>query len=218
MTWLRIAVVALVFVIAAAAFLPLRFVLQFAPIRDPRLDPGFASGTVWSGRLDDVKWQGADLGDFDVAMSPLDLLTGKVRLSFSSEGSVREGGWISTPTGGRFENLKGLIQLDALAPSAPAGSFVSFLDGAADLGPSGCRSAAGRVLVDGLADAGFSAMEGRIGCESGLVVLALQPSTGAPLDLLLDPRNGEVKGRSADAANLAALAALGISPLETPKP
>lgn len=211
MTWLRILVVAAAFLAAAVALLPLRFVLHHAPVRHPELDTGFASGTVWSGRLEGVTLRGLQLGDFDVAVSPADLVLGRLAVRFSSEGIVREGRWKSSPGGGAFEGLKGLVPLDRLSAGAPPGAFVSFLDGAGWVDGSGCREASGRVLVDGLSEAGFTGMEGTVGCETGRIILALTPSNGPPFDLVLDPRGGQVGARSADAATLAALSALGFN-------
>jgi len=210
MTWIRIAVFVAALVVTAIALMPLRFVLGFTPPADARLDTGFASGSVWSGELKGVRWQGEDLGDFEVGVSPGSLLVGDVRVNFTSTGPVREGEWRAGVDADRFDRLKGLVQLDRLVPAAPTGAFVSFLDGSIELDPAGCRRASGRVLVDGLADAGLSTMEGTIGCEARRLVVSLRPESGASLDLLYDIRTATVAGRSSDPATIAALAALGI--------
>lgn len=211
MTWLRIAVVALAFAIAAVAMVPLGSVLAIAPLRDPRIDPGFSSGTVWSGRLEGVKWENTPLGDFKVATSPMALLTGMLRVRFSSSGPVRKGEWLAGPSGERFEKLTGLIELSQLSSGAPPGAFISFLDTSAEFTPSGCRKINGRVLVDGLADAGFQAMEGTLACEAGRVVIVLASADTPPLDLIVDTKAGTLTARSQDPATLAALTAIGIA-------
>lgn len=211
MTWLRIAIVALAFLATAAGLIPLRFVMENAPLRDRRIDPGFASGTVWSGMLEGVKWSGTPLGDFKIAASPVALLTGNLRVRFASSGLVREGEWIVGRRGERFEKLTGLIQLNQLAPGAPSGAFVSFLNVSTRIGSTGCRDIDGRVLVDGLSEAGFPAMEGSLVCSDGRVVLRLASESAPPLDLIVDTETGAISSRSADPAALAALASIGIA-------
>lgn len=210
MIWVRLAVALIAFAGVAVAALPLRFVLQFADLSGARLDPGFASGSIWSGRLDGVAWQGVDLGDFAVAVSPAHLAGGVVRIRFSSPGMVREGAWLPTAAGERFEDLKGLVPLDRLVAGAPPGAFVSFLDGSVATNADGCGDADGRVLVDGLSEVGLAAMEGVVRCEGGRLVVQLASQGGAGLDLAFDLGTGAVTGRSADPATLAALVALGV--------
>lgn len=210
MTWLRISVALIAFVVVAIALIPLRFALQFVDLSASRLDPGFASGSVWAGRLDGVSWQGADLGDFTAAVSPAGLLGGVMRIRLTSPGMVREGVWVSSAKGGRLERLKGLIPLDRFISSAPPGAFVSFLDGSLDPAGPACIEAGGRVLVDGLSDVGLSAMEGVVRCEGGRMVVALSSQSGAGLDLVFDMGTGAVTARSADPAAVAALQALGV--------
>ena len=210
MTRLRLAVALLAFVAVAVALIPLRFVLQFVDLSASRLDPGFASGSIWSGRLEGASWQGADLGDFRVSLSPVDLLGGAVRFRFTSPGVVREGAWLSTADGGRLERLKGLLPLDRLIAGAPTGAFISFLDGSVVAAGAGCSEASGRILVDGLSDVGLSAMEGAVRCEAGRLVVALASQDGARLDLAFDMATAAVTGRSADPAILAVLQGLGV--------
>lgn len=211
MTWLRLAVALIAFTAVAVALIPLRFALQVVDLSASRLDPGFASGSVWAGRLEGVRWRGADLGDFAVAVSPADLLGGAFRIRFTSQGVVREGAWLSTAEGGRLESLKGLVPLDRFAAGAPPGAFVSFLDASIDAAGDACSEASGRVLVDGLTDVGLSAMEGTVRCDAGRLVVALASQGGAGLDLIFDMSTGAVTGRSTDPVILAALQGLGVT-------
>ena len=66
------------------ALLPLRLVLGWIGIGEEGLSARRAEGSIWSGRLVEARIGDAPLGDLDVHLAPLALLTGEARLGLDS--------------------------------------------------------------------------------------------------------------------------------------
>lgn len=74
--------------------LPLAILASVAGLGDTGLTARTVDGTAWKGRMLDAAFKGARLGDLQVRVSPLDLLTGTARFrvsALSGEGMSGEG-------------------------------------------------------------------------------------------------------------------------------
>jgi general secretion pathway protein N len=113
---------------------------------DAGLSAASASGTVWRGELRDAVFGGVRLGNVQMGVSPLSLLTARVRLGFRSEG-VR-GALRLGP--GRIEllDIDGVLPLGALAPQAGLDARLGLTDFSLDLRRAACQRAGGEVSLD----------------------------------------------------------------------
>ncbi len=215
MLWKALAVLA-GFVVVAVWLTPLRFAISLANLEASGLTSSAVHGSVWNGRLDDLTMRGARLGDFNVAASPLSLLTGSPKLTFRSNGPILEGAVAAGADGAVFTNLRGQLALTQLDPQAPSGAVLTFFDTDLDLAGNACRTASGQARIVGMASAGLPDMSGPISCETGRLRLALAPDGDQPgpaIDFLLDisnPDDPRLMARTEDAAAQMTLPSYGV--------
>lgn len=87
------------FLIAVAALVPLRQVLP------ADFSAANASGTVWNGRITSARWQGVNLGSFNIGLRLAPLLLGEARLAVDGpdlSGGVILGQGVEALTGRRM--------------------------------------------------------------------------------------------------------------------
>lgn len=223
MTRRRIMVVAgTVFaVLAVAATLPMRMVLDRAGAAEAGLSAREVSGTIWAGRLDDARIADLPLGRLDVQLSPLALLRGRSELIFARSdagpgaltgrlhGSGPRG--VSDVTGdvalgmrigglalGRLQLTGATLRFDDQARCAAAGGTVH-------LGLS--APVAGLALAQGLS--------GALSCANGRAQALLSSQSGMEkLRLDFDPGRGWsarfLVAQTSDPLMMTALGAMGF--------
>jgi general secretion pathway protein N len=167
MTRGRIAILfAALLLVALVLTLPLRLVLP-----DSALSARAATGTIWSGRLQDARVGRVALGDLDVSVRPLALLTGSMRARVSGplgSGDIVGGRGVANAT----------IRLPVAALFAPVPLTEIALDNASIIFERGrCEEAAGRVRATFAGDVGglslAQGLSGSARCEAGLLLLPL---------------------------------------------
>lgn len=138
-------IVALV-LLALIVFLPLRLAIGMA---GPGVTARAATGIVWSGRLDQARIGGMDVGTVDVGLAPLSLLLGRARFAFA-----RAGGDGVQPLSGAIETGLGGRAVDGLTGTMLGGSIggldldrVAFDGFTARFAGGACTLAAGRVTI-----------------------------------------------------------------------
>jgi general secretion pathway protein N len=169
---------------AAIVLMPLRFALALAIPDDGSITMRSASGTIWDGRVEDMRvgrtsWGALDVGlrplplllgraEFDVARmegSPLGPLTGRLISGFGQRGVADLTGTIGISGGGRLPVES--VRFDGLS---------------AALSASGCDDASGRVQVMlGVRIAGLvlrNGLSGAIRCDSRRIVVPLAGESG----------------------------------------
>jgi len=202
------------------ALIPLRMALgRFA-------EQGFTArqvaGTIWSGRIGELNFQSRRLGTFEVAVEPLALLTGTVKLGFhrlDDPQGVLDGTLVSGADRG-FRETTGRIGIAGLFGTLPLDAIeldnVSVLFNGQD-----CAKAAGQVTV--LLAAPLPGVDGVVlrgspRCESNRVRFVLStPSRSGTLDFYVRSSGDyrawfHVRGAQPDQA--ASLMAAGFSPSE----
>lgn len=215
--WLILAAVA-----AAILFLPLRLALAFAGPDDARIAARAAGGTIWDGRLEQVRAGALDLGSFDVALRPLPLFLGRASLAIDRPTTSADRGLFGIVESGigrtAIRNMSGSIMggmIDSLMIERVdlADATVVFADGA-------CREAAGQVtLVPALDLAGLdlaNGLSGPLTCDGRQLALALSGQSGMErLVMTVDAEGNYVARlhiRATDPLLGAALSAAGFGP------
>jgi hypothetical protein len=204
---------ALVFVVLLAlsllATLPLRLALAGTAITARSV-----SGSLWHGQMTAAAWRGFAIGDADLGLSPLALLTGVRRVGFT------------TPTlSGRVALAGPDVSLAALTGTAAPGRIagvpvtnVRFTEFGAVFNSGRCQSAGGSLSVDiGGGLAGNGSFTGTPRCDGDRLLLPLQAES-ARLDLRVagDGRYAAtVSIDNVDAAARPGLLATGFQPTPT---
>lgn len=171
----RFFVLATAFAATAVALTPLR--TAWASAGAPRgISVQHVSGTIWSGELSGVSWQGVDLGDFRSNADFLTRIGDMVVHLASDDGPVRSA---DISTSGALSNVSAEFQLSGFVAVAPAQAVVRISKGAAEFDQSACRIAAGTVSVDPVAQYGLPALTGELSCLSGEFVASLASADGA---------------------------------------
>lgn len=176
------AVFAVVFAVALAAFMPLGTALALTQAGAAGLRAGAVSGSIWNGRLDDMRLGGIRFGTVAARLDPVSLLSGARRLHLES----REAS--ATLVEGR---LRGFDGADAVIDIALLGlpvEGVVRLQGASVLFENGkCSSAKGRVIAD-IAHGAWKgpALQGEWVCDGAAAVARLSGrDAGAEANLTL---------------------------------
>lgn len=164
------------------ALAPLGLALRLAGLPQAGLGAEFVEGSVWGGRMEAARWRGVTLGDMNVALEPLSLLTGspRVRLEVRAPGASLRGSLLA---GGRT-GVSGLEAEGPLAafpiafPAALKGSLRA-ADTAIVFAKGACRQARGRLAMDvrvlsGPVNWAAPPLEGGWSCEEGVAVARLQ--------------------------------------------
>jgi general secretion pathway protein N len=159
-------------VAAAVAMAPLGAVLAWGGASRLGLSAAAAEGTIWSGRLVGARYGAVQLGDLDIRLDPLALLTGGLRLHSRAEAGAFTGRaeWMARGQEAGVEAVDGELTPNLLrtALSLPApirleGVAVRFRQGR-------CATALGRVSAS--SEAG--ALTGALACRDGALLVPLQ--------------------------------------------
>lgn len=206
--WLRGSALVLAFIIALVAMFPLRVAWDAA--RAPAdLTLGEASGTIWSGQLRRVAWRGVALGDFDASLSPLDMLPSPALRLANGSGPLKSAMVRGDGSGFTMSEATIRLALGDVVAGAPADLSASITNAAVSLQGERCTQAAGDIESLPAPDLGLPALDGVLACDRG-VILARLSSEAGDVVAEIDPGRETLAYRSASAALVPALAALGI--------
>ena len=175
--------VALLILAALLLFLPLRLALSLVDLSGTGIAARHVSGTIWSGRLEQVTAGHVALGTLDTGLNPLPLLLGRARIDFART----DGG--GEPLAGAVEVGRHRFAVADLTGSTVGGALdsipierVTFDGFAATFTDDQCRSAAGRVrLTLAVRIAGLDLRNGLSGearCDGADLLLPLVGDSG----------------------------------------
>lgn len=203
--------------IVALAFFPLRLALDLTGVEASGASARQVRGTIWWGRIGDLNLGPVSLGDVGAAVSPVQLLVGRVRLDLWRDGAVERealrGAWTSGFNQRGVDDVTGAVPMGGAFAPLPL-SVLEFDDVTIHFAGDTCAQAEGgvRARLDG-SYAGLNLSQGLSGtavCDGETVLLPLVSQTGMEkLSLRLRPDGRfsaqiSVKGgRDADAAAMA---------------
>lgn len=192
--------------VGAVVLLPLRNVLALG---DTGLSARDVSGSLWSGELADAAWRGVPLGDLQVGLSPMSLLTGAPSLGFA--GPALTGA--ATPAG--VTGLSGSIDASGQTP-LPIGR-IGMRDVTIVFAGNSCTSAGGTLSVaatGAIATALGGTLQGTARCDAGALLLPLASAT-AQMQLRITGNGAwraEISVTSVDTSARSGLLAAGFAP------
>ena len=164
--------------------LPMRAALGWIGAGDDGLVARSASGSVWGGRLTDVRFGGLSLGDMDAAVSPFALLLGRARIAVDGRDPLRplHGAASISRHGVAVDSMTAHVLTGSLFAPVPVSAIdldavsVRFRDGQ-------CDSADGRVTAT-LANGGIAGitlpatLSGPARCDGASLVVPLVSQAG----------------------------------------
>jgi general secretion pathway protein N len=175
----------LLFAAATLAFLfalfPLRLAADWLSLGDRGLAAREASGSLWSGRLEDARFAGTALGDLRTRLSPLPLLALRARIAFQRRGG--DDGAVLTLTRNGFDLADANARLAAGPLFAPLPvAAIDLVDVSARFNRGRCLFAEGRVsarLGGGVAGVSLpGGLAGNARCDRGALLLPLVGQSG----------------------------------------
>jgi len=207
------------FLFSLLALLPLRLALDRLGFEDRGLTARAATGSLWSGALQEAQLGPVPLGDLSARLNVLPLFIGRARLSLhGAEPGTFDGAVIVTRHSFGFDDVSARLRVGALfAPLAIP--TLDFDDLSARFASGRCTHAEGRVraALSGGAAGAMPGLEGRARCAGDALLLPLaSPSGNERLNLRLfaDGRyQAEALVRPADPAVRAGLIAAGFRPV-----
>lgn len=141
LTLLFVAALALMLVV----LLPLRLALGWIGFDRHGIAAIDATGSIWNGRLRNAVWRGRSLGDMEVSLRPLSLLTGVRGIDFST----RElSGSLSSGRIDGVERVNGEVVLERIESMPGLSLRIMLRDVALLFGDRRCAKAAGQVAID----------------------------------------------------------------------
>lgn len=199
---------------------PLRLALDIMGAERRGLAARAATGTIWRGQLGDARFGAVDLGDVRLGLDIPGLFLGGGRLWFVAKGPA-EGRGVLLMTGSRFgaAGLDARLPLQTLMPAAPFSGRLRLEDAHVEFRHGGCRSAKGRVRLEGLSLPGAAhgpdlVLSGGLSCRGRTLVAPLGgQAEGQRIDMLLTLEGSGayraetwLRGTSADFESIAVLA------------
>ncbi|MFM2021546.1 MAG: type secretion system protein [Pseudomonadota bacterium] len=174
------------FILALLALMPMRFLLSISIPNSSTIAASGASGSIWAGRIFDMRAGSVAIGTIEAGLRPLGLLTADYSLWFSQPAAAgTEGlrGRIAKSFGGvAVEQLNGPIVIGGLLPGMSA-VRLEFEDLSVDLSDGRCRTASGSIrsrpdseifAILGLGDG----LIGRARCDKGDLLLPMTSGSG----------------------------------------
>lgn len=174
------------FVLALICFIPLRLALGWFGLAEQGMTAREVTGSIWAGRLREARFGQIALGDVSAGISPVYLMTGRVRISLkgqaiapapqlagvigvSRHGFALEGVTASLPVGNVFRPVPvTMLELDNVT--------ARFIGGR-------CDEANGRVRAAMAGEIGGVAapasLTGMARCDAGALLLPLTSADGA---------------------------------------
>lgn len=171
-----------VFAAGLVASMPLGVALAWTGAGESGLSASAVSGSIWNGRIEDMRLRGFRFGTVEARLDPFGLLTGTSRVHLQS----RDGEAVLVK--GRSEGLDGadaIVDLAALVLAMPVEGVVR-LQGATVLFETGrCSKAAGHLVAD-IAHGKWKGprLAGELVCDGALAVAKLSGS-GAGAEVTL---------------------------------
>jgi len=172
---------AALFLLAAIAFMPLRWVLGVALPEKSSISASGADGTIWSGRVFDVKMGNIQAGTFNMGFKPFGLLLGRKGFWFEQPSTSGIAGFRGTVfrgiSGSSAQDLNGDLPVADIVPGIASGKLKLENVSVAWAGGK-CRDASGNVRLEPQGalfnSLGLGAgLIGRIRCENGTLLLPL---------------------------------------------
>jgi hypothetical protein len=180
-----VAVFTALLALALVATLPLGVVLRAAGVDRTAIAAVAARGSVWSGRLENAALGGNALGNIDVGLSPLRLLTGTAAFRFAGESTAGPSGIVEVASGRR-----GVAGLTASLPVAGASTTLALAGLSATFDDGSCARASGGVSADvAVPGIGSVRLSGNAACDGDRLLLPMTGATPAG-DAKLDVRVG----------------------------
>ena len=173
-----LAIIALIWF--GASRIPMGYVLRKLPLNSMGVQWTQSEGTIWQGRVMGVYFNGQPVGDVDVALKPMSILSLKPTLDVQWGGAGGRGaGTITLIDGDSVEARDLRLQqnisaLESLASDVRSIGGTFRVSGAAvRIDDRQCTSASGNLTADTLSIAArqfgreFSDLTGTLGCENG---------------------------------------------------
>jgi hypothetical protein len=197
------------FAVAAIAMFPLR--MAWAATSPPAgLSVAAVDGTVWSGSLTGVTWNGVSLGDFETSVSPLEIMPQPAVRLDRGTGPLKSA--VLRAGGDTLQLSESHIRVDLhrLSPRLPRDLIATITDGAIVLRAGACASASGRIAIPAAPAAPLPALTGTLSCAHGAIVARLTSDAG-DVELVASGEDfAHVGWRGASPALAVALLATGL--------
>ncbi|MDP3492655.1 MAG: type II secretion system protein N [Hyphomonadaceae bacterium] len=214
---IRIAAFTAAFAAIAIALLPMRAAWAAAGVPSD-FTASAITGSVWSARLSDVSWRGAELGDFNAAASLIDRM-GSLVVHLNSEDGPLRAASITTSSGKMIaEDIAITTTVSRFLPSLPAAAL-TLTGGRLELDGGACLSAGGQIATSPMDDQKLPAFDGRLECRNGqLHAIFASAGDAYSFSLAIDlaAKTSSIKVISANPAASLWLAAMGV-PVAAPE-
>ena len=198
----------------AAAQVPLGFALRKLPLNASGVQWTQSEGTIWNGRIMGVYLNGQPVGDVDVALKPLSLISFEPSMDVQWGGAGGRGAGTVTildEDSVEVSDLRleqSISSLESLSPDLRAiGGTFRVSQGLIRIEGPVCESARGRLQTDTLALAArrfgrqFSDLTGTLRCSNGAFDLTLEGDSPAGDSLAI---NGEATLQGSATINVVA--------------
>jgi general secretion pathway protein N len=184
-------VLAGLFIAALIVSFPLRLALAWADRPGRGLTAREVSGTVWDGRIADLRLGALPLGDLEAGLRPLPLLIGRQEFSLERLGPAGAAELNAVAAGGQgwvsLRDVSGEVALGDGFGAIPANSL-GFRGFRLAMDNGRCREAAGQVslLLSPLSELmpGGIALSGRARCDKGALYVPMSGPSGMEKVLL----------------------------------
>lgn len=176
----------LVFILALLVLMPMRFMLSTSISNSSTIAASGASGSIWAGRIFEMRAGSVAIGTIEAGLRPLGLLNADYSFWFSQPavaGTQGLRGRVTSSFGGvAVEELNGPVVFGELLPGLAAVQL-EFENLSIDFSDGRCRSASGSVrsrpdseifAVLGLE----SGLIGRARCDNGALLLPMASGSG----------------------------------------
>lgn len=141
---------ALLFVLFLIALIPLRLALGWAGAGRAGLTAQAVQGTIWAGRIGELKAGPLPLGTVDAGLEPLPLLVGRAEVWLERPGGSNEEPFraVASGSGGNLSlrRVSGFVPVSGVAGALPV-EAVGFGDFAMTMDDGKCASATGNVTL-----------------------------------------------------------------------
>lgn len=204
------------FAFALGALLPMRLAISWLGFAERGLTARAATGSVWSGALQEARIGPVALGDVGARLNFLPLFLGRARLAIAGADPAApvEGAVTVSRHGIGFDDVTGRFRLAGLLAPLPVASL-ALNDVSAGFASGRCVRAEGRVQAAAAGELAGAGLAGNARCDDGALLLPLASQTGMErLDLRLyaDGRwRADLRIRPGDPATGARLLAAGFA-------
>ena len=201
----RILLIALVALVGVVASLPLGVVTGQVETRASGLSWTQVQGTVWNGRISNLRFGRQVIGDARLSLKPSALLGGTLAYHVELEGSAVRGG---LDAGINTSRVLSLNEINLMADARhlvglndtvrAAGGIARISGGGVELAQMRCSSARGSVNTDMLValgtryDQALPELGGEIRCVEGMLALVLDGEAESGVSVWIDSQVGLV--------------------------